>query len=273
MSSSWYFVKDGQRQGPLDGVALDARIADGTVQADTLVWRVGLSAWVPASSLPELGLPPPVPPPPLPPAATPPPMPMRAAGTGQFADASAGGFGAGWAVPAGAGGGASTGQLAGVGAGARARLEYGEFWPRFAAKLIDGVILLAIGMVVQEATIWTVFDGITPNPIEDFAEWWRLLLYTWPVNTAIALAYTVFFMRLHEATPGKRILGLRVVRPDGGRISGTRAACRYLAEQVTSFTFLVGYVMAAFDDEKRALHDFMCDTRVVRGPRREDDPG
>jgi uncharacterized RDD family membrane protein YckC len=26
----------------------------------------------------------------------------------------------------------------------------------------------------------------------------------------------------------------------------------------------IGYLMAAFDDQKRALHDRICDTRVVR---------
>jgi len=27
--------------------------------------------------------------------------------------------------------------------------------------------------------------------------------------------------------------------------------------------FMAGYIMAALDDEKRALHDRICDTRVV----------
>jgi uncharacterized RDD family membrane protein YckC len=27
---------------------------------------------------------------------------------------------------------------------------------------------------------------------------------------------------------------------------------------------LIGYIMAAFDEEKRALHDRICSTRVVR---------
>jgi uncharacterized RDD family membrane protein YckC len=60
------------------------------------------------------------------------------------------------------------------------------------------------------------------------------------------------------------------VRADGGRLGGWRAFARYWAEQVTGLTFFAGYVMAAFDEEKRALHDFICDTRVVRGERLDD---
>jgi len=26
---------------------------------------------------------------------------------------------------------------------------------------------------------------------------------------------------------------------------------------------MIGYIMAAFDSEKRALHDHICDTRVI----------
>jgi hypothetical protein len=33
---------------------------------------------------------------------------------------------------------------------------------------------------------------------------------------------------------------------------------------LSSLTLAIGYIMAAFDDEKRSLHDRICDTRVIR---------
>ena len=42
-----------------------------------------------------------------------------------------------------------------------------------------------------------------------------------------------------------------------------RATGRYFAHFLSSFTLGIGYLIAAFDNEKRALHDHVCDTRVV----------
>jgi uncharacterized RDD family membrane protein YckC len=58
--------------------------------------------------------------------------------------------------------------------------------------------------------------------------------------------------------------GLKVVTPEGDKITYLRAFGRYFAKIVSSLTLLIGFIMAAFDDEKRALHDRICDTRVVR---------
>jgi uncharacterized RDD family membrane protein YckC len=33
---------------------------------------------------------------------------------------------------------------------------------------------------------------------------------------------------------------------------------------VSAILLCIGYIMAGFDSEKRALHDMMCDTRVIR---------
>ena len=247
--SSWYFVKDGQRNGPIGREELDARIAEGAVDGDTLVWRVGMSAWLPAGTVPELGLPPPLPPPPLPPG-QPPVYPAWSTGP-----ESASGAGA---------------TMAGERAfEAPGRLVFAGFWARFAAKLLDGVVLYGIAMLVERAVAALWFNGVVPVP-PDWEGVLRMVLYSGPINTVIAVVYTVYFMARHEATPGKRILGLRVVRADGGRVGTGRVIGRYFAESISTIVFLAGYVMAAFDDEKRALHDYMCDTRVVKGPREEE---
>ena len=39
---------------------------------------------------------------------------------------------------------------------------------------------------------------------------------------------------------------------------------RCLARMLAGFTLGIGYVIAGIDDEKRALHDYFCDTRVVK---------
>jgi uncharacterized RDD family membrane protein YckC len=84
------------------------------------------------------------------------------------------------------------------------------------------------------------------------------------VNTLIGAAYEGFFVSRVGATPGKMALSLKVVRPDGGPISLGRAIGRYFAKWLSSITFCIGYILAGFDAEKRAMHDMIVDTRVIK---------
>ena len=59
-------------------------------------------------------------------------------------------------------------------------------------------------------------------------------------------------------------LGLKVIRSDGARITYGRAVGRFFAENLSGLILCIGYIMVAFDGEKRALHDHICDTRVVK---------
>ena len=57
---------------------------------------------------------------------------------------------------------------------------------------------------------------------------------------------------------------MKVVRPSGARVGLGRAVARYFAKRLNTLTAGVGYILAAFDSERRGLHDVICDTRVVR---------
>ena len=61
--------------------------------------------------------------------------------------------------------------------------------------------------------------------------------------------------------------GLIVVRSDMNRLTYGRATGRFFSEMVTGFTLGIGYIIAAFDDERKTVHDMMADTRVIRKPR------
>ena len=57
---------------------------------------------------------------------------------------------------------------------------------------------------------------------------------------------------------------IKVVTADGGRVSYARAFGRYFAKMLSAFTCMIGYIIAVFDNpQKRALHDHICNTRVV----------
>jgi membrane protease subunit (stomatin/prohibitin family) len=50
----FHIVVDGARQGPFDAAALVRQAAAGSLGPETLVWRPGMAAWAPASTVPEV---------------------------------------------------------------------------------------------------------------------------------------------------------------------------------------------------------------------------
>ncbi|MGE5840070.1 MAG: RDD family protein [Deltaproteobacteria bacterium] len=131
-------------------------------------------------------------------------------------------------------------------------MVYAGFWIRFGAKFIDGILLGITGFVLGFLGSLIVRQPVAVVVVENV------------LSFALSVAYATYFVGAYSATPGKMACGLKVVRPDGEKISYARACGRFFAEFVSSLTLAIGYIMAAFDGEKRALHDRICDTRVIR---------
>jgi uncharacterized RDD family membrane protein YckC len=129
-------------------------------------------------------------------------------------------------------------------------MVYGGFWIRFGAKFIDGIIVGIAGFLL--GLLGGFVGGRVAPLIANLAAW------------VLNIAYVIYFLGKYSATPGKMACGLKVVRPDGEAISYGRACGRFFAEFLSSLILGIGYIIAAFDKEKRSLHDRICDTRVVK---------
>lgn len=151
---------------------------------------------------------------------------------------------------------------------AREGLVYAGFWVRFGAKLIDALFIGGIGMAIGLA--FGLMPGGYDGPGGPVAANFLLSF----LNLLIPAVYSTCLVGHYGATLGKMACGLKVVPPGGGRISYPRALGRHFAEGLSGLIFAMGYIMAAFDIEKRALHDRICNTRVVRHrlPRRMRQP-
>jgi len=94
------------------------------------------------------------------------------------------------------------------------------------------------------------------------------LMATWQYLAAylgaLALVYAGYFTGLMGRTPGKMILGLRVVDTHGEAPGFLRALVRAVLGIVGSALLFIGHVPAFFDPAHRALHDRLVGTRVVR---------
>ena len=83
------------------------------------------------------------------------------------------------------------------------------------------------------------------------------------VQYIIQFGYEVFFIGKFGATPGKMALKIKVINADGSKVSYLKALGRLFAYFLSGIILGIGLIMAAFDDEKRALHDRICNTRVI----------
>lgn len=121
--------------------------------------------------------------------------------------------------------------------------EYVGFWIRLVAAIIDGVIVGVISGVLQ------AFGG----PVG--------MVVSWVVN----VLYYVLFTGLRGQTPGKMLIGAKVVDSQG-RVPGLwKAFLREVIGRLISSVFLfLGYVWIAFDSKKQGWHDKIAGTFVVR---------
>ena len=134
------------------------------------------------------------------------------------------------------------------------------FWLRLGAWAIDAVILLTVQFSI--IAVWPGFG-------EYFADDGGVSQFHWvdPLTFILNALYFTVGVSVWATTVGKRAAGLYVLRPDGGKVGFGRALARFLAGILSFLLFGVGYIMIALRDDKRGLHDLICDTVVVRNRR------
>jgi uncharacterized RDD family membrane protein YckC len=249
----WYYATQNQRQGPVSDSEFQRLALQGIIAADTLVWRQGMPNWQPYAQIA-----PTLPPPLL--------SPEPVAGQLQPNLSLDPGLTPGASQPAQTYLAPSDRSLAGV--TLRSNFRYAGFWIRFVAKIIDVLIIYLLGFLASMVVNMFFFKGFVfdlndPGTLGELLRQEAVLL---PLGLLIGISFDLFFLRKYSATPGKLALGLKVIRSDGSQISAGRIVGRYFSEKINIFIMDLGYIIAAFDDEKRALHDHLCDTRVVRKP-------
>jgi uncharacterized RDD family membrane protein YckC len=152
-------------------------------------------------------------------------------------------------------------------------VEYAGFWRRFAAYLLDGLLLTVV--LVPLNLIFFVPMGMGMAALDDLDDpgaVLALLSVYWMYALVVGLGQWLYFALMEssskQGTLGKMALGIIVTDMDGGRLSFARATGRYFAKMITGLTFTIGYIMAGFTEKKQALHDMIASCLVsVRPPR------
>jgi uncharacterized RDD family membrane protein YckC len=149
-------------------------------------------------------------------------------------------------------------QMAGVPGGLLAA-RYAGFWLRLAASMFDGLCIFVLLVAAFLCCYIVVAIGSGGQVTSASAA----LLFNLLALVVPWLYYTIAESSQQQATPGKRLVGLRVVTDAGARISFARANGRYWATQLSGLTFGIGYLICAFTPRKQALHDLISGCCVV----------
>ncbi len=139
-----------------------------------------------------------------------------------------------------------------------AGVRYGGFWIRAVASLIDNVLLLLLYVILG-----FVQGIVAPNA--SYGTFRGQVVFQL-VSFAINMLYHGSVQAKYQGTPGKRLLGLRLVGSDLTPVEMSRCYARYFASMLSGLVLGLGYIWAAFDSKKRTWHDRMAGTLVIRDP-------
>ena len=137
---------------------------------------------------------------------------------------------------------------------------YAGIVTRLAALAVDAVLLtLAIPFVATGApSLWSALDGKAPG--------W-LMLGSQLAAALLPFAYFSLCWWGGGRTVGGLLFGTVVRRRGGGPLGPTRAIMRAVIGLALPLIWLIGLVTILWDDRRRALHDRLFGTVVLRATR------
>ncbi|MGE4419077.1 MAG: RDD family protein [Sulfurimonas sp.] len=155
-------------------------------------------------------------------------------------------------------------------------VRYAGFWVRFFASLMDTLFLaLPVGILIYFLSDGNWFDfsqfqqnisyAMSGNAQKALANQppkslkWELLF-----EVSVLLVTLLFWKKFQGATPGKKFFHVKIVDAKTlENIDNKQAITRSLGYIASTLILLIGFLMVAFRDDKRGLHDLLAGTAVI----------
>ena len=133
----------------------------------------------------------------------------------------------------------------------------GNFGVRFVAVLLDGLILAVASFpikLIASIALISVGGELLAN------------LGSWVIQMIAIYFYFGYFYSTKGATPGKMILNLRVINSETGKnLTYMEAFLReFIGKMISGLPLLIGYIVAAFREDRKAFHDMIFKTQVLQ---------
>jgi uncharacterized RDD family membrane protein YckC len=149
--------------------------------------------------------------------------------------------------------------------------QFAGFWRRLVAYLIDDALLTGLYYCLEGFGVINViahamgyvagryFRTVGPPPAVPLLSGLLLL---------VDIVYRVGFWTWRGQTPGKMLLGIKIVKTDGTPVTFGKALVRYVGTWISGLALCLGYLWVGFDSRKQGWHDKIAGTYVVRAQRR-----
>ena len=133
------------------------------------------------------------------------------------------------------------------------------FWRRFAAYIIDAIVVTVVAGILEE-----ILTAIVRGSLTDFGGYTRNGL----VSLVIGVLYFGYLWSRNGQTLGYMALGIRLVRADGAPVTLGLGIARYVLIYLSILICAIPAIISAFmiglGSQKQALHDMIVRTLVVR---------
>lgn len=144
--------------------------------------------------------------------------------------------------------------------------QFGGFWRRFAAFIIDSFVSTFLMIPFVAAGIWWITKTVAGGSMEEniqfiFGPAFFLLFI---ISMLVPFVYQWILLVKFNTTIGKKALGLKVVKKDGSKITfGTVLLRQLVGPFISSAVFYLGYLWIGYDIKKRSWSDMIAGTYVV----------
>ena len=141
--------------------------------------------------------------------------------------------------------------------------QYAGFVTRLVAYALDRLIVAVIVALLG----WGINLALNALNLRGWLETHEAAalivgLLVFALYAFVRLFYNMGFWMLAGQTPGKRVMGVRVVRSDGQRLKWGNAIRREVGYWISSFLWL-GYLWVLVDNRRQGWHDKLAGTMVV----------
>ena len=136
--------------------------------------------------------------------------------------------------------------------------HYAGFASRFTAYVVDAAVSTGVFMIALAAVSFAISVVTNRSVNWNTSDFWVGLVYAGWLFTYFAYSWAA-----SGKTFGMALLGVRVVRGDGGDAGARRAVVRTLALPLSFLLLGLGFVGILLGSRRRALHDVIAGTVVI----------
>jgi len=144
-------------------------------------------------------------------------------------------------------------------------MKYAGFWIRFVASMADDFLVYMTSLALTYLFLFLFY--LLGSPAPSFGEAFSgnfIQVVSFGASLAIGFAYYTWMHFRYGQTFAKMVLNIKVIdEATSGPLSLKQSIGRYVGHIASALPFAAGYIMAAFNSKKKALHDTLAGTVSV----------